>query len=155
MGGSLFHSVYLIVPLLAGLLLIIIVLVALWRCHSRKLFQRGSTFSQRREAAGRRDRHLSLVGMDQRGHSSYHPDISPQSDLSTNSGVTGGFSAYVGSDLTPGRLSNGDPPPSYEEAMGHTDVRIEAGDIHTDPPPQYDEIMTACSGPGVIIGHVK
>ncbi|KAG2456948.1 TMG1 protein, partial [Polypterus senegalus] len=149
--GNRFQSVYLIVPLLAGLLVILIMLVAIWRCHSRKLFQRGSTFSQRRQQANQMDRNLSLVAIDQ-VNIPYHPDSSPQSEISANSGMT---LAYMGVDLGPTRLSAGDPPPSYEEATGQTDVQVEVTHAHTDPPPQYEEIMSTSMSSNVIISNVK
>ncbi|KAK1167756.1 transmembrane gamma-carboxyglutamic acid protein 1-like [Acipenser oxyrinchus oxyrinchus] len=149
--GNHFHSVYLIAPLLAGLLVIIVVLVAVWHCHSRKMFQRGTTFSERRHHQSQADRGMSLVAMDHRGPVSYHPGTSPQSDMSTSSSLTAGSPAYMGADLAPGRLSNGEPPPSYEEATGHTDVRIETAGPHTDLPPQYEDIITT----SVSVSNVK
>ncbi|XP_051964852.1 transmembrane gamma-carboxyglutamic acid protein 1-like [Xyrauchen texanus] len=108
------HSLYLILPLLLVFLLIAAVSITVWRCHSRKR-------SQQSPAIGhpQRDTTLSVVSMDQWGQD-FHPDISP---------------AYP--DLTPGRGSRGDPPPSYEEAVGHTDIHIEA-----EPPPQYEDIIS-------------
>ncbi|XP_015219801.1 transmembrane gamma-carboxyglutamic acid protein 1 [Lepisosteus oculatus] len=137
LGSSRFHSVYLVVPLLTALALIVIVLVAVWRCHSRKLFQRGSAFGPRREGPGRPERALSLEPMDRLGPQCYYPDASPPSDL------------------TPGRLSGGDPPPSYEEATGRVEVRIEAGAADADPPPQYDDIVSAGPNSSVLVGDVK
>ncbi len=120
------HSLYLILPLLLVLLLIAAVSITVWRCHSRKR-------SQQSPAIGRpqRDTTLSVVSMDQWGRD-YHPDISPHSEISAHSSP-----AYPGADLTPGRGSRGDPPPSYEEAVGHTDIQIEA-----EPPPQYEDIIS-------------
>lgn len=120
------HSLYLILPLLLVLLLIAAVSITVWRCHSRKR-------SQQSPAIGRpqRDTTLSVVSMDQWGRD-YHPDISPHSEISGHSSP-----AYPGADLTPGRGSRGDPPPSYEEAVGHTDIQIEA-----EPPPQYEDIIS-------------
>ncbi|XP_042586347.1 transmembrane gamma-carboxyglutamic acid protein 1, partial [Cyprinus carpio] len=120
------HSLYLILPLLLVLLLIAAVSITVWRCHSRKR-------SQQSPAIGRpqRDTTLSVVSMDQWGRD-YHPDISPHSEISAHSSP-----AYPGADLTPGRGSRGDPPPSYEEAVAHTDIQIEA-----EPPPQYEDIIS-------------
>ncbi|XP_033866555.1 transmembrane gamma-carboxyglutamic acid protein 1-like isoform X2 [Acipenser ruthenus] len=149
--GNRFHSVYLILPLLAGLLVIIGVLVAIWHCHSRKMLQRGTTFSERRHHRSQADRSMSLVAMDHRGHVSYHPGTSPQSDMSTSSGLTAGSPAYMGEDLASGRLSIGEPPPSYEEATGQADVRIETAGSHTDLPPQYEDIINT----SVSVSNVK
>ncbi|KAK6486834.1 transmembrane gamma-carboxyglutamic acid protein 1-like isoform X2 [Huso huso] len=149
--GNRFHSVYLILPLLAGLLVIIGVLVAIWHCHSRKMLQRGTTFSERRHHRSQADRSMSLVAMDHRGHVSYHPGTSPQSDMSTSSGLTAGSPAYMGEDLASGRLSIAEPPPSYEEATGQADVRIETAGSHTDLPPQYEDIINT----SVSVSNVK
>ncbi|XP_043102821.1 transmembrane gamma-carboxyglutamic acid protein 1 [Puntigrus tetrazona] len=132
------HSLYLILPLLLVLLLIAAVSITVWRCHSRKR-------SQQSPAIGRpqRDTTLSVVSMDQWGRD-YHPDISPHSEISAHSSP-----AYPGADLTPGRGSRGDPPPSYEEAVGHTDIQIEA-----EPPPQYEDIISN-HGNTVIISQGK
>ncbi|XP_043393964.1 transmembrane gamma-carboxyglutamic acid protein 1 isoform X3 [Chelonia mydas] len=65
---------------------------------------------------------------------------------------------YEGSGLSPGylgspdgrsdsistRLSNGDPPPSYEEATAETSIRNEM-EPQLDPPPQYEEIVNSSS----------
>ncbi|CAB1314329.1 unnamed protein product [Coregonus sp. 'balchen'] len=117
------HSLYLILPLLLVLLLISGVAITVWRCHSRKR-------SERSPALGRshRDPTLSLVSMDQWGRDFQLHD---HSELSVNSSRT-----YPGSEVTSSRGGRGDPPPSYEEAVGHTDVHIE-----TEPPPQYEDII--------------
>ncbi|KAI1899656.1 hypothetical protein AGOR_G00064030 [Albula goreensis] len=77
-GLGQFQSLYLILPLLVGLLLIGVVMVAVWRCHSRKLFQRSSGFGH-----GGRDPNPAFVSMD-RGRS-YHPDASAQNSPATQS----------------------------------------------------------------------
>lgn len=69
--------------------------------------------------------------MDQWGQG-YHPDP-----------------AYSGDDITPGQVSVADPPPSYEEAVGHMDVHVEA-----EPPPQYDDIIRS-SVSNAVIGQAK
>lgn len=108
------HSLYLILPLLLVLLLIAAVAITVWRCHSRKRSERNPALGH-----SHRDPTLSLVSMDQ---------------LSVNSSP-----ADPGSEVTSARGGRGDPPPSYEEVVGHTDVHIE-----TEPPPYED-----------IIGHGK
>ncbi|TRY95204.1 hypothetical protein DNTS_010015, partial [Danionella cerebrum] len=132
------HSLYLILPLLLVLLLIAAVSITVWRCHSRKR-------SQQSPAIGRpqRDTTLSVVSMDHWGRD-YNHDISPNSEISAHSSP-----AYPGTDLTPGRGNRGDPPPSYEEAVGHTDVQIEA-----EPPPQYEDIISN-HGNTVVISQGK
>ncbi|XP_075944135.1 transmembrane gamma-carboxyglutamic acid protein 1 isoform X2 [Anarhichas minor] len=127
------HSLYLIVPLLLVVLIIAAVAVTVWRCHSRKRSQRSPNLGH-----SHHDHVLSVVSMDHWGRDYHHGD---QSELSVHSSP-----AYPGSELTSGRGSAGDPPPSYEEAVGHSDVQIE-----TEPPPQYEDIVnTSASG-----GHAK
>ncbi|XP_017323874.1 transmembrane gamma-carboxyglutamic acid protein 1 [Ictalurus punctatus] len=118
------NSLYLVLPLLLLLLLIAAVSFTAWRCHMRKR-------SQRSPAIGQRDSALAVVSMDQWGQS-YQPDP-----------------AYSGDDITPGQVSVADPPPSYEEAVGHMDVHVE-----TEPPPQYDDIVRD-SASNVMIGQAK
>ncbi|KAL1023118.1 hypothetical protein UPYG_G00036610 [Umbra pygmaea] len=120
------HSLYLILPLLLVLLLVAAVAVTVWRCHSRKRSERSPGMGH-----SHRDPNLSVVSMDQWGRDFQLHD---QLELSIDSSPV-----YPGSDVTSGRGSRGDPPPSYDEAVGQTDVHIE-----TEPPPQYDDII----GPG-------
>ncbi|XP_056132531.1 transmembrane gamma-carboxyglutamic acid protein 1 [Lampris incognitus] len=130
------HSLYLIVPLLLVVLLIAAVAITVWRCHSRKRSEQSPGMSHSRHDPG-----LSVVSMDQWGREYHHGD---QSELSVHSSP-----AYPGSEITSGRGSAGDPPPSYEEAVGHADVHIE-----TEPPPQYDDIVNN-SAPSGNTGHGK
>ncbi|XP_064166517.1 transmembrane gamma-carboxyglutamic acid protein 1 [Anguilla rostrata] len=137
-GMGQFPSLYLILPLVVGLLLIGVVMVAVWRCHSHKLFQRSSGFGHGgRGGHGGHDPSPAFVSMDRQGRS-YRPDAGTPSELSAQNSPV-----HPGSDLAPGRVSGGDPPPSYEEAVGHT-----------DPPPQYEEIINT-SSTRVIMGHGK
>ncbi|KAM8746097.1 transmembrane gamma-carboxyglutamic acid protein 1 [Acanthopagrus schlegelii] len=121
------HSLYLIVPLLLVVLIIAAVAITVWRCHSRKRSQRSPSMGH-----SHHDHVLSVVSMDHWGRDYHHGD---QSELSVHSSP-----AYPGSELTSGRGSAGDPPPSYEEAVGHADVQIE-----TEPPPQYEDIVNTSS----------
>ncbi|XP_062854909.1 transmembrane gamma-carboxyglutamic acid protein 1 [Trichomycterus rosablanca] len=111
MGGA--NSLYLVLPLLMLVLLIVAVTFTAWRCHSRKRSQRSPAV-----VWGQRDPQLAVVSVDQWGQG-YPPGP-----------------AYPGHDVTPAQIDAADPPPSYEEAVGHTDVRIEA-----DAPPQYEDIV--------------
>nr|XP_025045855.1 transmembrane gamma-carboxyglutamic acid protein 1 isoform X2 [Pelodiscus sinensis] len=74
---------------------------------------------------------------------------------------------YEGSGLSPGylgspdgrsdtisaRLSNGDPPPSYEEATAETSIRNET-EHHLDPPPQYEDIINSSSTRAIVMPPV-
>uniref|UniRef100_A0A3Q2DE41 Proline rich Gla (G-carboxyglutamic acid) 1 n=1 Tax=Cyprinodon variegatus TaxID=28743 RepID=A0A3Q2DE41_CYPVA len=122
------QSLYLIVPLLLVGLVVIAVAITAWRCHSRKRSQRSPGLGH-----SHHNHVLSVVSMDQWGREYHHGD---QSELSIHSSP-----AYPGSEITSARGSAGDPPPSYEDAVGHTDVHIE-----TEPPPQYDDIVNTSSG---------
>lgn len=121
------HSLYLIVPLLLVLLIIAAVAVTVWRCHSRKRTQRSPSLGQ-----SHHDQVLSVVSMDHWGRDYPHGD---QTELSIHSSP-----AYAASELPSVRGGAGDPPPSYEEAVGHTDVHVE-----TEPPPQYEDIVNTSS----------
>ncbi|XP_040897040.1 transmembrane gamma-carboxyglutamic acid protein 1 [Toxotes jaculatrix] len=129
------HSLYLIVPLLLVVLIIAAVAITVWRCQSRKRSQRSPSLGH-----SHHDHVLSVVSMDHWGRDYHHGD---QSELSVHSSP-----AYPGSEITSGRGSAGDPPPSYEEAVGHTDVQIE-----TEPPPQYEDIVTTSTTS--VSGHGK
>ncbi|XP_034002599.1 transmembrane gamma-carboxyglutamic acid protein 1 [Trematomus bernacchii] len=122
------HSLYLIVPLLLVVLIIVAVAITVWRCHSRKRSQRSPSLGH-----SHHDHVLSVVSMDHWGRDFHQGD---HSELSVHSSP-----AYPGSEPTSGRGGTGDPPPSYEEAVGHTDVQIE-----TEPPPQYEDIVNNSSG---------
>lgn len=124
------HSLYLIVPLLLVVLIIAAVAITVWRCHSRKRSQRSPSLGH-----SHHDHVLSVVSMDHWGRDYHHGD---QSELSVHSSPV-----YPGSEITSGRGGAGDPPPSYEEAVGHADVQIE-----TEPPPQYEDIVNTSSSSG-------
>lgn len=121
------HSLYLIVPLLLVVLIIAIVAITVWRCHSRKRTQRSPSLGHSHQ-----DQVLSVVSMDHWGRDYPHGD---QTELSIHSSP-----AYAASELASVRGGAGDPPPSYEEAVGHADVHIE-----TEPPPQYEDIVNSSS----------
>ncbi|KAL4609193.1 transmembrane gamma-carboxyglutamic acid protein 1-like [Arapaima gigas] len=110
------QSLYLILPLMAGLLLVAVVIVAVWRCRTRKLYQRRSA-----TANGNSPPSLSLVTLDTQGRS-YAADLIPPP--------------------VPTRVVSVDPPPSYEEAVGQADVHIHVD----PPPQYEDIIISAPSG---------
>ncbi|CAG5864546.1 unnamed protein product [Menidia menidia] len=123
------HSLYLIVPLLLLLLIMAAVAVSVWRCHSLKRAQPRSP--------GLGPPHhghvLSVVSSERWGRDYQHAD---PAELSVHSSP-----AWPGSEGGPGR--GGDPPPSYEEAVGHGDVLVE-----TEPPPQYEDIVNSSASRG-------
>ncbi|CAF87373.1 unnamed protein product, partial [Tetraodon nigroviridis] len=82
------------------------------------------------------DQVLAVVSMgDHWGREYPHGD---PAELSTHS-----IPAYAASEPASVRAGAGDPPPSYEEAVGHADVHIE-----TEPPPQYEDIVNTSSTSG-------
>lgn len=124
------HSLYLIVPLLLVVLMVAAVAVAVWRCHSRKRTQRGGSSSSPGPGHPHRDQVLSVVSMDHWGRD--YPTHADHTELHSIHSSP----AYAASEPASARGGAGDPPPSYEEAVGHADVHIE-----TEPPPQYEDIV--------------
>lgn len=125
------HSLYLIVPLVLVVLIVAVVAVTVWRCHSRKRRQRSPSLGH-----SHHDQVLAVVSMgDHWGREYPHGD---PAELSTHS-----IPAYAASEPASVRAGAGDPPPSYEEAVGHADVHIE-----TEPPPQYEDIVNTSSTSG-------
>ncbi|XP_072536862.1 transmembrane gamma-carboxyglutamic acid protein 1 [Salminus brasiliensis] len=135
-GGA--KTLYLILPLLLVVVLIAAISITVWKCHQRKR-------SQRSPSIGRplRDPSLAVVSMDQWGRD-YQHDLSPHSEISGHSSP-----AFPGADITPARGSGADLPPSYEEAVGHMDIRIEE-----EAPPQYDDIVNNPAS-SIVIGQGK
>lgn len=72
------------------------------------------------------------------------------------SGLSPGGLSYADtrSDSISTRLSNCDPPPSYEEATGEIGLRRSEGEQHLDPPPQYEDIMSSSSANAIALSPV-
>ncbi|KAK7797489.1 hypothetical protein U0070_025373 [Myodes glareolus] len=68
-----------------------------------------------------------------------------------NSGLSPGFLEYVvgRSDSVSTRLSNCDPPPTYEEATGQVNLRRSETEPHLDPPPEYEDIVNSSSASAI------
>uniref|UniRef100_A0A7M4FSF4 Proline rich and Gla domain 1 n=1 Tax=Crocodylus porosus TaxID=8502 RepID=A0A7M4FSF4_CROPO len=130
--GHNWYSFYLAFPLIIGLFVILIVAFLVWRCLFKKKIRRQSPLPQP----------LSVVH-------------SPQEEMYEGSGLSPGFLSYADgwSDSLSTRLSNGDPPPSYEEATGDTSIRSET-EHHLDPPPQYEDIINSSSSNMIAMTHV-
>lgn len=80
----------------------------------------------------------------------------PPDEVFDSSGLSPGFLEYVvgRSDSVSTRLSNGDPPPTYEEATGQVNFESSETEPHLDPPPEYEDIISsnaACAIPMVPI----
>uniref|UniRef100_A0A8V5H4Y7 Uncharacterized protein n=1 Tax=Melopsittacus undulatus TaxID=13146 RepID=A0A8V5H4Y7_MELUD len=104
--GHTWYSFYLAFPLIIGLFIILIVIFVIWRCLFKKKMRRQSVY------IGPLPPPLSIVH-------------SPQEEMYEVSGLSPGDLSYTDgcSDSISTRLSNCDPPPSYEEATGEITMR--------------------------------
>lgn len=80
---------------------------------------------------------------------------SPQEEMYEVSGLSPGGLSYMDgwSDSISTRLSNCDPPPSYEEATGEISMRSET-EQPLDPPPQYEDIVNSSSASAIALPPV-
>ncbi|TFK09221.1 collagen alpha-1(V) chain [Platysternon megacephalum] len=151
--GHHWYTFYLAFPLIIGLFVILLIVFLTWRCLFKKKIRRQSVYRHRgaREAIGD-----SAVAD---GRSPLPPPLSivhsPQEEMYEGSGLSPGYlgSPDGRSDSISTRLSNGDPPPSYEEATAETSIRNEMGH-HLDPPPQYEDIVNSSSASAIAIPPV-
>ncbi|XP_042639231.1 transmembrane gamma-carboxyglutamic acid protein 1-like, partial [Orycteropus afer afer] len=72
-------------------------------------------------------------------------------EMYDSSGLSPGFLEYVvgRSDSVSTRLSNCDPPPTYEEATGQVTLRRSETEPHLDPPPEYEDIVNSNSASAI------
>ncbi|KAM8820344.1 transmembrane gamma-carboxyglutamic acid protein 1 [Eudromia elegans] len=142
--GHNWYSFYLAFPLIIGLFVILIVIFVIWRCLFKKKTRRQSVYLRR----GAHDAPGDGAAADSRGALPQPLSLvhSPQEEMFEVSGLSPGGLSYADgrSDSISTRLSNCDPPPSYEEATGEIGVRSET-EQHLDPPPQYDDIVNSSS----------
>uniref|UniRef100_A0A8C3ILG7 Proline rich and Gla domain 1 n=1 Tax=Chrysemys picta bellii TaxID=8478 RepID=A0A8C3ILG7_CHRPI len=151
--GHHWYTFYLAFPLIIGLFVILLIIFLTWRCLFKKKIRRQSVYMPRgaREAIGD-----SAVAD---GRSPLPPPLSivhsPQEEMYEGSGLSPGYlgSPDGRSDSISTRLSNGDPPPSYEEATAETSIRNEM-EHHLDPPPQYEDIVNSSSASAIAIPPV-
>ncbi|CAI5772392.1 transmembrane gamma-carboxyglutamic acid protein 1 [Podarcis lilfordi] len=143
-GGHNWYPFYLVIPLIIGFLVILIIFIT-WRCLFRKKMHRRSMYahSRTREVAG--DRTVAD------GSSPLPQPLSilhsPQEEMFEGNGNSPGYLSYTDgrSDSISIRLSNYDPPPSYEEVAGANGPRRKEAANHSDPPPQYEDIVNSIS----------
>ncbi|XP_007902245.2 transmembrane gamma-carboxyglutamic acid protein 1 isoform X2 [Callorhinchus milii] len=139
-------SVYIIVPLLTGLLMIIVILFVIWRCQLRKATLRQSV-TQTRCQANQTSRNVSVVVF---GYNEQH--VGPFDPLHTQllDGLTADYSSgnclasgmVIHGPLCSSGLSNSGLPPSYDEATGQVgNVRNDCANHHGENPPKYEEIV--------------
>ncbi|XP_068026893.1 transmembrane gamma-carboxyglutamic acid protein 1 isoform X1 [Melanerpes formicivorus] len=151
--GHSWYSFYLAFPLIIGLFVILIVIFVIWRCLFKKKMRRQSVYVHRgaHEAMG--------DGAVADGRGPLPPPLSivhsPQEEMYEVSGLSPGGLSYADgrSDSISTRLSNCDPPPSYEEATGEISMRSET-EQHLDPPPQYEDIVNSASASAVALSPV-
>uniref|UniRef100_UPI00398E96EC transmembrane gamma-carboxyglutamic acid protein 1 n=1 Tax=Pristiophorus japonicus TaxID=55135 RepID=UPI00398E96EC len=139
-SGVNMESVYLVVPLIAGLLVIIIVLFAIWRCRVRKANRRQNAYAHTQHQTRQPTSNVSVVVFGYNEHPVSPFDRlhaqQPQAmtaDYSNGNGLPAGSSGLLNSDL----------PPSYDEAIGQVEnIRISDHAQHSEDPPKYEEIVT-------------
>ncbi|KAK2082960.1 Transmembrane gamma-carboxyglutamic acid protein 1 [Saguinus oedipus] len=87
-----------------------------------------------------RDHHLNII-----------TPPPPPDEVFDSSGLSPGFLGYVvgRSDSVSTRLSNCDPPPTYEEATGQVNLRRSETEPHLDPPPEYEDIVNSNSASAI------
>ncbi|XP_064329542.1 transmembrane gamma-carboxyglutamic acid protein 1 [Phalacrocorax carbo] len=152
--GHTWYSFYLAFPLIIGLFVILIVIFVIWRCLFKKKMRRQSVYVHRgaHEAMG--------DGAVADGRGPLPPPLSivhsPQEEMYEVSGLSPGGLSYTDgrSDSISTRLSNCDPPPSYEEATGETSMGRSETEQHLDPPPQYEDIVNSSSASAIALSPV-
>lgn len=140
-----FYTVYLLTPLLTSFVLIILILFLIWMCRFQKRTLRQAAYiSQVHHVASNQNASVviehSQQNSQQSGAASSRHEPCYSSELVVNMPLHERGHSF--SEST--RLSNGDPPPSYEEATGHSVCRTGNMDPqqYTEPPPRYEEISS-------------
>ncbi|NXP90309.1 TMG1 protein, partial [Passerina amoena] len=148
--GHSWYSFYLAFPLIIGLFVILIVVFVIWRCLFKKKMRRQSVYAAHRGAP-------AALGDGADGRGPRPPPLSivhsPQEEMFEVTGLSPGGLSYsdARSDSISTRLSNCDPPPSYEEATGEISVRRVETEQHLDPPPQYEDIVNSSSAGAIAL----
>ncbi|XP_074850809.1 transmembrane gamma-carboxyglutamic acid protein 1 [Carettochelys insculpta] len=151
--GHKWYSFYLAFPLIIGLFVILIIIFLTWRYLFKKKIRRQSVYMHRgaHEATG------DSAVADGRSPLPQPLSIvhSPQEEMYEDSGLSPGYmgSPDGRSDSISTRLSNGVPPPSYEEATAETSVRSET-EHHLDPPPPYEDIVNSSLANAIAVSPV-
>ncbi|XP_051035197.1 transmembrane gamma-carboxyglutamic acid protein 1 [Phodopus roborovskii] len=134
--GSDWFQFYLTFPLIFGLFIILLVIFLIWRCFLRNKTRRQTVT----ESHIPFPQHLNII-----------TPPPPPDEVFDNSGLSPGFLEYVvgRSDSVSTRLSNCDPPPTYEEATGQVNLRRNETEPHLDPPPEYEDIVNSSSASAI------
>lgn len=114
--GSDWFQFYLTFPLIFGLFIILLVIFLIWRCFLRNKTRRQTVA----ESHIPFPQHLNII-----------TPPPPPDEVFDSSGLSPGFLEYVvgRSDSVSTRLSNCDPPPTYEEAHLLSTLGEEAPDF--------------------------
>nr|XP_060492677.1 transmembrane gamma-carboxyglutamic acid protein 1 [Panthera onca] len=134
--GSDWFQFYLTFPLIFGLFIILLVIFLIWRCFLRNKTRRQTVT----EGHIPFPQHLNII-----------TPPPPPDEVFDSSGLSPGFLEYVvgRSDSVSTRLSNCDPPPTYEEATGQVTLRRSETEPHLDPPPEYEDIINSNSASAI------
>lgn len=134
--GSDWFQFYLTFPLIFGLFIILLVIFLIWRCFLRNKTRRQTVT----ESHIPFPQHLNII-----------TPPPPPDEVFDSSGLSPGFLEYVvgRSDSVSTRLSNCDPPPTYEEATGQVNLRRSDTESHLDPPPEYEDIVNSSSASAI------
>ncbi|KAM8895437.1 transmembrane gamma-carboxyglutamic acid protein 1 [Lycaon pictus] len=134
--GSDWFQFYLTFPLIFGLFIILLVIFLIWRCFLRNKTRRQTVT----EGHIPFPQHLNII-----------TPPPPPDEVFDSSGLSPGFLEYVvgRSDSVSTRLSNCDPPPTYEEATGQANLQRSETEPHLDPPPEYEDIINSNSASAI------
>ncbi|XP_070620820.1 transmembrane gamma-carboxyglutamic acid protein 1 [Erythrolamprus reginae] len=149
--GHNWYPFYLTFPLVIGLLVVVLIIFVTWRCLFQKSSRGQSMYTQSRN---REDTDGRVIA---EGRSpipqSFSVLHSPQEAMFEGSGLSPGYLSYTERPVgfLPIRLSNCEPPPSYEEVAGESSGHRNESENHLDPPPQYEDIVNSTSVPHVNI----
>ncbi|XP_036017916.1 transmembrane gamma-carboxyglutamic acid protein 1 isoform X2 [Mus musculus] len=134
--GSDWFQFYLTFPLIFGLFIILLVIFLIWRCFLRNKTRRQTVTE-------------SHIPFPQQLNIITPPP--PPDEVFDSSALSPGFLEYVvgRSDSVSTRLSNCDPPPTYEEATGQVNLRRSETEPPLDPPPEYEDIVNSSSASAI------
>ncbi|XP_026569429.1 transmembrane gamma-carboxyglutamic acid protein 1, partial [Pseudonaja textilis] len=144
-AGQNWYPFYLTFPLVIGLLVVVLIIFVTWRCLFQKTPHGQSMYTQSRNREDIGDRAIP----DRRNPipQSFSVLHSPQEEIFEGSGHFPRYLSYTERpmDFLSIRLSNCEPPPSYEEVTGESSTQRNEFANHLDLPPQYEDIVNSIS----------
>ncbi|XP_070805339.1 transmembrane gamma-carboxyglutamic acid protein 1 [Pituophis catenifer annectens] len=150
-AGQNWYPFYLTFPLVIGLLVVVLIIFVTWRCLFQKHPHGQSMYTQSRSREDTDGRAIP----DGRNPipQSFSVLHSAQEEMFEGNGRSPGYLSYTERpmDFLPTRLSNCEPPPSYEEVAGESSTYRNEPANHLDLPPQYEDIVNSISVPHVNI----